>query len=111
MVQSLPGRDRVVSTVLPKAEVNLAHPAADPLRSSSLSLRQKRKFENSFKLIWSSGLVVSDISEVKALVFDQQRKQSGQRVRLRSNYFFLTSETNLLRISGMDARNSACFGS
>jgi hypothetical protein len=54
---------------------------------------------------------MSDISEVKALVFDQQRKQSGQRVRLRSNYFFLTSETNLLRISGMDARNSACFGS
>jgi len=26
----------VLSTVLPKAEVNLAHPAADPLRSSSL---------------------------------------------------------------------------
>jgi hypothetical protein len=56
MVQSLPGRDPAVSTVLPKAEVNLAHSAADPRDRDLDGLRQKRKFENPFKLIWLSSL-------------------------------------------------------
>ena len=47
----------VISTVLPNAGVNLEHQAVGPLRSLSLWLRQKSKFENPFRLMWSSSVI------------------------------------------------------